>query len=187
MILESLVSITLLFAGAADFKCPRTHSMPGMPEEQPVVLIDGVVTTSWSTEVTEAIGPESIDGIAIKCWNPDTGALPAREGIQLILITTKELVQTQRSAVEDAVAAVLAFEEAHGRAPEGLDEVEPGVDYRVTEGGWTVANGGGPLAYRCSAEKAVAAAPVVECDMSYELAKENLRERYERGGDGGGT
>jgi len=218
MILELLVSILTIgpvappAAPTPDLKCPPTHSMPGTPLTSVVVLVDGkieavAVPGESTNRVDELIDAESIHGIAIKCWNPDTDELPAPEGMPLILITSKAYAEVQRAAVEEAVAAVLAFEEAHGRAPTGLDEVEMlgrsvdatvgssasategrgAVAYGVSDHGWWIGNAGGPLAYRCSAEKSATTDPEVACEPSYELAKENLRARYERGERGGQT
>lgn len=195
MFIEAVVISQLGFMAPADVKCPRTHHLPGFPAESAVVLIDGEIQGSnleWDPDQLDA---EDVARVQITCWNPETDELPARNGVQLIVITTKNLEQSTRAEIEDGVASVQRFSDQHDRLPDAIGDLDltavaaTRLEYTRSESSWTVTTSG-PRAYLCSAsgtEGTDADRVDVRCRVSHELAKRNLRDAYERTALRGGT
>ena len=183
MILEALLVATVAVPPAEAMKCPRTHQLPGYPEDSAVILVDGEVRGS-GPDVAAMLDPEDIEGIEIKCWNPDTDELPASSGIPLILITTRAMKTATMDEVRDAANLVREFAREHGRMPDSVEELDPGqasgLELSRVGDGWHVSTTG-PRALHCTAQVEAEGDPSVGCRSTYALARRSLREAYERG------
>lgn len=187
MLIEAVLISWLGTVPATELKCPRTHSLPGFPDDAAVVLIDGEIRGNSLEMDLDELDTDDVSRLAIICWNPETDELPARNGVQLIVITTKGLVDSTRAEIREAIESLRRFSAANHRAPGSLARLDLSsraaarMEYTHSDSGWTVATAG-PRAFVCSASGTDFDGVEVTCQVSHELAKLNLREAYAQNG-----
>lgn len=128
MIVESVFVLALSLAAEPEFKCPATHRLPGFPERAAAMIIDGEVRGNNIDFDPNDLSPEDIGRLEVKCWNPETDAIPASEGVPLIVIWTNSALEDAHSKTLGVAERLQEFEEANGRLPTSLETLGPDVD-----------------------------------------------------------
>ena len=77
--------------------------MPGYGGNEPVMILDGVVTEK--EHLTEIFASSDIDSLEVTCWNPDNGKFRIAPGVPAILIWTKSFVEASEHLAEARQAA----------------------------------------------------------------------------------
>jgi len=184
MIVESVFVLALSLAAEPEFKCPATHRLPGFPERAAAMIIDGEVRGNNIDFDPNDLSPEDIGRLEVKCWNPETDAIPASEGVPLIVIWTNSALEDAHSKTLGVAERLQEFEEANGRLPTSLETLGPDVDgYQIETGvhGW-ILTAPEVTDLACSISKVtIEAGEGVRCKTVYTLARRSLREALERG------
>ena len=185
--------IALLLAVPAERKCPSPPAqMPGYEWRQPVFLVDGTIVPT-PPEGGPDLEPDNIASIRIACWDPATDSF-ARDGIPVVRIQTKTLVEATRAPLLQLIRAQQDFRARHERyaadlaslAPFGL-KADVDLEFEASESGWTASTPSGIVAHRCTANEASAGTlgedgqPVLDCAPVDTLALHSLRARYDAG------
>lgn len=59
MITESMLGLSLSTPAAPSLECPRTHQVPGYPEDSAVVILDAEILGSTADFSEETIGSDN--------------------------------------------------------------------------------------------------------------------------------
>ena len=156
--------------------------LPGHAEDDPVVLLDGVIIERPVELSDLGVEPDRIARIAIRCWNPETDELPARSGVQLILITTKPAVEAAEARTADAVRKLEAFTHEHGALPATVADLGTGFRSHTLERqkqGWTLTTGDLD-GFVCSARALPDTEVQISCVNTYSVDKRALRAAWEQ-------
>lgn len=186
MVFEALALHVLLAPAAADLKCASTVAFPGVEDRTPVMVLDGRVIVGDADVQLATIQPEGLESVQVSCWNPATDEMPARSGVPVIVITTKEAVEDAQADLRFLLNSVRAFEAAESRLPTSLGEL--GLTGFVADRFELVVSGesseirtAGNRAFHCTISGDLIDDAKMWCEASLSLAKANLREAYERG------
>ena len=190
MIVESLLLHALLTMPALELKCGGDVAFPGSEERTPVVVIEGRVIVGELDDISASLTAEDIHHVNVTCWNPTTDEMPARSGVSVIAITTKQAVAEAQADLRFLQGAVRDFHAAEDRFPADVSEVglsEPDAvrfSMTATDAGLRLATAGMRDA-QCSVAADADDAVELTCEPSVSLAKASLREAWDRAVDAG--
>ena len=162
-------------------KCPRTHSLPGFSEDDVAALIDGQLQKiSPGENVMDDIDPSEVDRLEVTCWDPETDEIPARRGVPLVIVVTKQGLANAESAMLRAVKSVRSFVSERAELPSSIDVLDPsfsGYTIRGRDGAWTLTSTalGGHV---CTATPVHIAEGRAHCEDIHSAPKRALREAW---------